>query len=189
MTEDPNQVSPSGTIPNEPNPETGKGIPFAVEIAGSVGRAVDDPGGIPSFPYGAEEFNPVYYPDRYTDTIEKEVKRDARQCGGEDVTIDETKNPEFHATGIVLDGNVSDFRAVRSHNGPVNLITPLTDNDGGMEVVITKARIGEIVGWDGLYNQWQFNYTLDMVSTGVDTGSSDTNQVVSDVLAEYRSDN
>lgn len=169
MTESPNEVTPSGVIGNTPNPDDGKGIPFSI--------ATDD---------DEKEFNPVYYPDRYSDTMEKEVNRDARQCGGEDVSIDKTKNPEFHATGIVLDGNVSDFRDIRNHMGPVNLITPLTDNDGGMEVVIKKGEIGELVGWDGLYNQWQFNYTIDMIATGSDTDDNGENPDVSQILSEFR---
>lgn len=155
MVDNPNDVSPSGTIPTNPTPDDGKGIPFAV---GS--------------------FEPVYYPDRYSDTLEKELTRDARQCGGEDVSIDEVKNPEFHATGIVLDGNMQDFRDVRSKNEAVDLITPLTDNEGGMEVMVKKGKIGEIVGWDGLYKQWQFQYTLDMVATGTDTSDEGTRQII-----------
>lgn len=238
VQENPNSVTPSGVIPNDPNPDSGKGIPFslAVDEAGTSGNGDKYlPGGeitiqeynngvrernaekkerVETNPliseedveyeelYDAEEdgtatnieavgndnasFNPVYYPDRYNDTLEKEVERTARQCGGEDVSVDKTKNPEFHATGIVLDGNVSDFRAIRNYKGPVNLITPLTDNEGGMEVVITKGSIGEIVGWDGIYKQWQFNYTLDMVATGFDTDNSGENQVVSEVLDQYR---
>jgi len=182
VQENPNSVQPSGVIPNNPNPDSGKGIPFslAVDEPGTASVSVDDGRN------DLHEFNPVYYPDRYNDTLQKEVERTARQCGGEDVSIEKTKNPEFHATGIVLDGNVSDFRAIRNHKGPVNLITPLTDNEGGMEVVVTKAQIGELVGWDGVYKQWQFNYTLDMVATGSDTEESGRNQVVSEVLEQYQ---
>ena len=181
MVQSPEKVSPSGVIPNDPNPNDGKGIPFSLSVDKKQKNNEID--------YSADdlyEFNPVYYPDRYSDTVQKETERDARQCGGEDVTIDKSKNPEFHATGIVLDGNISDFRKVRNYNGPVNLITPLTDNEGGMEVIITKAKIGELVGWDGLYQQWQFNYTLDMVATGSDTEQSGESQVVTEVLSQYR---
>jgi hypothetical protein len=167
----PNYVEPSGVIPNDPNPSGEKGIPFSVSYRDESGEV---------------EFNPVYYPDRYRDTMQKEVDRDSRQCGGEDVSIDTSKNPEFHATGIVLDGNVSDFRNIRNHMGPVDLITPLTDSPGGMEVIVTKGQIGEIVGWDGLYKQWQFNYTLDMVATGSDTDDGGDDQIVSEVLEQYR---
>lgn len=172
MTNDPNNIVPSGNIPNNPTPADGKGIPFSLVIENDDGDNV--------------EFEPVYYPDRYSDTMEKDTDRDGRQCGGEDVSIDKTKNPEFHATGIVLDGNVNDFRKVRKHKGPVNMITPLTDNGGGMEVIITKGVTGEIVGWDGLYKQWQFSYTLDMVATGSDTDETSKSQIVSDVLSQYR---
>lgn len=179
--ENPNKVSPSGNIPNNPNPNNGKGIPFALAVDEEGTTAEVDDSSNDAF-----EFNPVYYPDRYSDTMEKEVDRDGRQCGGEDVSIDKTKNPEFHATGIVLDGNVNDFRKVRKHKGPVNLITPLTDNEGGMEVIVKKGEIGELVGWDGLYKQWQFSYTLDMVATGSDTDESNENQIVSEILEVHR---
>lgn len=159
-------------IPADPTPSNGKGIPFSIEV--------------PDF---STEFIPVYYPERYTDTMEKDVEKNARQCKGEDVTIDTVKNPEFHATGILLAENVESFRRVRKHNGPVILQTPLTDNFGGMEVVITKGEIGEIQGWDGMYDQWQFSYTLDMVGTGDDVDKTGKNQVVSEVieLAEQES--
>lgn len=178
--QDPSSVEPSGTIPNTPNPSDGKGIPFSLNytVESAQGNEAETT-------VTTHEFNPVYYPDRYSDTLNKEVKRDARQCGGEDVSLDKTKNPEFHATGIVLDGNVQDFRRIRKHKGPVNLVTPLTDNEGGMEVIVTKGEIGELVGWDGLYQQWQFSYTVDMVATGTDTNESGgKNQIVSEVLAE-----
>lgn len=191
-----NQVSPSGTIPNNPNPGSGKGIPFSLTTGYNVDSFWTNEWGdsvmgmenpeVESPQQESISFNPVYYPDRYSDTMEKEVDRDGRQCGGEDVSIDKTKNPEFHATGIVLDGNMSDFRKVRKHKGPLNLITPLTDNEGGMEVIVTKGEVGEIVGWDGLYKQWQFSYTLDMVATGSDTDESEENQIVNEVLEEYR---
>lgn len=175
VQENPDSVQPSGVIPNTPNPDSGKGIPFAIEASKDVQVRM----GIGT---ETETFNPVYYPDRYSDTMEKEVSKDSRQCGGEDVTIDTMSNPEFHATGIVLDGNVSNFRKIRAWDGPVNLITPLTDNDGGMEVIITKGKIGEIVGWDGVYKQWQFNYTLDMVATGDESVDNNDNQIVSEIL-------
>lgn len=188
--ENPNSVTPGGVIPNEPNPNNGKGIPFSLnydeEVEPSSNSSLSPRAVRGRSLSRTVEFNPVYYPDRYNDTMEKEVERTARQCGGEDVSIDKTKNPEFHATGIVLDGNVSDFRKIRKYKGPVNLVTPLTDNAGGMEVVITNAKIGEIAGWDGLYKQWQFKYTLDMVATGSDTDDSGESQVVSEVLEEYR---
>jgi len=217
-----NRTSPdsryeTGSIPDTPNPSSGKGIPFQLAIdAGPVpepfrGFVRDDQGtGYSTYqeylnntepPYDTSEefqpadieitendevtFSPVYYPDRYTDTMEKEVNRDAKQCGGEDVTIDKMKNPEFHATGIVLAENVGDFRKIRSHKGPINLVTPMTDNLGGMQVVVTKAEIGEIIGWDAMYEQWQFSYTVDMVATGtdVDEGAGES-QIVSDVIED-----
>lgn len=177
--EAPDRVSPSGEIPNNPNPSDGKGIPFALEYNVEWATADTDW-------QNNVDFNPVYYPDRFTDTMEKEVERDGKQCGGEDISIDKTKNPEFHAKGIVLDGNVSDFRLIRKERGPVNLITPLTDNEGGMEVIVTKGEIGEIVGWDSLYQQWQFSYTLDMVATGNSSEEDSENQVVSEVLEQYQ---
>lgn len=229
--EDQTQVTPSGNIPNNPNPDREKGIPFSIAIDGA--KQVDTSNFVaddtfdgystieeyneyvreyneelgdyaydhryldeydPETHENPEEillsendiasFDPVYYPDRYTDTLEKELKRDGRQCGGEDVSIDKTKNPEFHATGIVLDGNVEDFRKIRKHKGPVNLVTPLTDNAGGMEVMVKKGKIGEIVGWDAVYKQWQFKYTIDMVATGTDTDESGKNEIVSEIISE-----
>lgn len=178
MVDSPQNSEPSGVIPNDPNPDSGKGIPFSVDWGSTYATwgGGDD--------ITITEFSPVYYPDRYTDTLNRDVDRSGRQCGGEDVSVEQTKNPEFHATGIVLDANVSNFREMRQVEGPVDLITPLTDNDGGMEVIITKAKIGEIVGWDGVYKQWQFSYTLDMIATGGDTNENDGNQVVSELLED-----
>lgn len=168
-------------------PKDKKGIPFAIESvdedrnSGSGDSSDSESGdGSNSDIY----FAPEYYPKRLTQTTNNSLKRDNNQCGGEDVTLDNTKNSEFHVTGIVLAKNLSELRNLSNYQGRVDLLSPIAGN-GGVECVMKKIEIGEIVGWDSFENQWQFSYTLDLVSTGTDEGEQlGENQIVSEIVGE-----
>lgn len=145
----------SSTSPNEQ-------IPFAIES-------------------DTYRFAPEYYPKRFTEISKNEVDRSTKQCGGEDVYVKNTKNAEYHANGIVLQGNIAILRKLLDSEEPVDLITPIAEN-GGVECVLKKGEVGEIVGWDNFEGEWQFNYSVDLVATGTDSDSDTDNQIVSELI-------
>jgi hypothetical protein len=148
----------STNFSQEPTPKGGRGIPFAVE--------------------GADySFVPKYYPERFTQTRDNELKRDAAQCAGEEVYVEKKKNKELHANGIVLADNLDTLRMLLDDTDNVDLISPIA-GDGGIEVVLKSGKIGEITGWDRFDEQWQFKYTLDFVSSGKDNRDDQFSTVV-----------
>lgn len=137
-------------------------------------------------------FSPYFYPDRFNQTSEKELRREGQQCRGEDVSVKNFKNADFHATGVLLEENLRTFQMLLQHDGPVDMITPVSPQ-GGLKVFIKKGEVGEIDGWfpgqNGIEGQWLLNYTLDFVSTGEDEyGNSDGNSIVTDRLEEVPND-
>jgi hypothetical protein len=152
-------------IPTDPTPDSKKGIPFSVE---------------------ADEFafTPFYYPERFNQTRDNELKREGAQCAGEEVYVKKKKNTEYHATGIVLADNIDSLKNIIDTTESVDLITPIGTN-GGVEVSLKKGKIGEIVGWDKFEEQWQFSYTLDFVATGRDNGGDKYSPIV-DGFVGYR---
>ncbi|UBF21270.1 hypothetical protein HRTV-13_gp24 [Halorubrum phage HRTV-13] len=128
------------------------------------------------------EFAPMFYPDRFVHSFDKELRREGQQCRGEDVSIKNLKNSEFHATGVVLEENLRRVQALAEHDGVVDMFTPVSPNEG-MECYIKGGDVGEIEGWNPVSKQWMFSYTFDFVSTGLDEFGNDTeNDIVSEII-------
>ena len=131
-------------------------------------------------------FTPAFYPDRFNQTSEKELRREGQQCRGEDVSVKNFKNAEFHATGVLLEENLRTFQRLLQYDGQVDMITPVSPQ-GGLECYIKKGEVGEMEGWNpgtgAIDAQWMFNYTVDLVSTGKDEfGNVDGNSIVENKL-------
>lgn len=131
----------------------------------------------------AWSFAPNFYPDSFTQTKKKELDRYGGSCNGESVSIKKVKNREYHATGVILEGEVEIFNALIDIEGKVDLISSLTKN-GGMECFIKNGELGELAGWDPHNRQWMFEYTLDLVSTGRDEYDEGRNSIVTSLLSE-----
>lgn len=130
------------------------------------------------------EFTPEYYPDRFTKVMEKELSREGQQCKGEDVSVKKFKNPDIHATGVTFAHQVSTLEDLHLHEGKVDLYTPISPN-GGLEAYVKKVEVGEINGWNPHEEEWMFDYTMDLVSTGRDEyGNDRENSVVTNLLAK-----
>ncbi|WP_144797689.1 hypothetical protein [Halorubrum depositum] len=156
-------------------------ITFRVVALGEPDIDDDDDSGEAQRP-ALFEFAPLFYPDRFTQSFDKELRREGQQCRGEDVSIKNLKNSEFHATGVVLEENLRRIQALAEHDGVVDMFTPVSPN-GGMECYIKGGDVGEIEGWNPVEKQWMFNYTLDFVSTGLDEFGNDTeNDIVSEII-------
>lgn len=128
-------------------------------------------------------FIPEFYPDSFTQMKKKELERYGGKCNGESVSIKSIKNRELHATGVILEGEVEIFRALQDIGSKVDLISPLT-SDGGMECYIKQAELGEQKGWDPHNQQWMFEYTVDLVSTGRDEYASDGENAIVTAIME-----
>ena len=122
-------------------------------------------------------FSPKFYPDRFTQMKEKELKRYGGKCDSESVSIKSIKNREFHATGVILQGEINIFQALLDYPDSVDLLSPLTPF-GGMECYLKKGELGQQSGWDPEHQQWMFEYTLDLVSTGRDESESNERNVI-----------
>ncbi|AGC34294.1 hypothetical protein M193_gp025 [Halorubrum tailed phage 7] len=153
-------------IPNEPH----KSLPFEIQRVSPTGENL--------YP----TFAPEYYPDRFPQTKDKELNRNGQQCGGEDVTIKAVKNTEFHISGVVLAKEVPVLKRLQDHDGVTNVYSPLSPT-GGVESYVKKVEIDATPeGYDGVFRQWRFAYTIDLVSTGKDEYERGTNAIVSAII-------
>lgn len=132
---------------------------------------------------GPLTFVPDYYPDRFTQTKQKELSRDGRQCGGESIVVDTIKNREFHAKGLLLEYEIAAFQALLDHEGEVEILSPISPS-GGMECIIKNGELGDSQGYDPHAQQWLFEYSMDLVSTGKDEYDRGNNEIVSSLIGE-----
>lgn len=136
-----------------------------------VAEFPDDPTSSVSFGIYGEDvsFNPLYYPERFSITTEKELQRVKSACEGETVDIEKLKNSTLHVSGRLHTSDLADINALAQTPKPVEVITPLVGSSG-MEAYVKMCERGEMAGYDAYprAEEWMFQYTLDLVSTGVD---------------------
>ena len=128
-------------------------------------------------------FAPEFYPDRFNQKKSKDLSRHPDGCYGEDVSIKAIKNREFHATGVLLEGEIRVFQNLLELDGKVDILSPLTPG-GGMECYIKEGELGEQKGWDPHIRQWMFKWTLDLVSTGRDEHGETRNAIVTAITEQ-----
>lgn len=126
-------------------------------------------------------FTPEYYPSDLTHMKSKELDRYGGNCGAQSVSIETVKNREFHISGILLRGELSVYNSLIDLVGKVDLISP-TIPGGGMECYIKQGEVGNEVGWDAHHRQRQFEYTVDLVSTGRDEREDSRNAIITDIF-------
>lgn len=127
-------------------------------------------------------FAPTFYPERFTQSKEREFDRNYRSCEGENISIKGIKNRSFHAKGTLLGSEIETFNNVVDHDGLVDIISPLTPG-GGMECEIKNTELGEIEGYDPVRQEWLFKYTIDLVSTGRAKSDSPYNAIVTAITS------
>jgi len=125
--------------------------------------------GVYSQESGVSHFLPVYYPERFTITTEKELQRVSSGCEGEKISVDKLKNSELHITGKVHTSDLSALDDISHSTQPVDVITPVIEG-GGMECYITSCERGDVISYDAYptAEEWMFEYTIDLVSIGTD---------------------
>lgn len=126
-------------------------------------------------------FAPEFYPDDFAQPKERELNRNGKACHGEDVSLKNIKNREFHIAGVILASEIPVFQRLMDHSEVVDLISPITPK-GGMECQIKDTELGNLEGWDPITQQWRFEYTVDLVSTGEDEYDNDENAVVTAIV-------
>lgn len=132
-------------------------------------------------------FTPEYYPDAFRQTKGRELDRNPRQCFGETISVKEVKNREFHIGGVLLAGEVKIFQSLLDYSAEIDLLSPLTPS-GGAECYIDKGELGDIEGYDPMFRQWRFEYTLDLVSSGRDEYGTGNNAIITEILSEAGKD-
>lgn len=158
-----NQKGLALDLPRNPNAT----LPFSIRVADG------DPN---------TNFDPVYFPSRFNEASEKDLRKEGQQCRGQDVSIKKQKNAMIHVTGVVLSFQVHKLRYIYRLDEPVDLLSPL-EPQGGMAVYVENGEVGNLQGWDQHHQQWQWEYTMDLVSTGEDEfGNDGENDVVTGIL-------
>jgi hypothetical protein len=131
-------------------------------------------GQIPFGIYGSAEddnfrFEPVYYPTNLRVTADKEMTRTNGGCDGEQVSIKKLKNSNIHISGKIHESDLPDLHELAHKTEKVEVISPSIQR-GGMECIVKKTEQGDMISWDGFpeAQEWMFEYTIDLVSTGKD---------------------
>lgn len=137
-----------------------RGLPFLIEGDAQVNSDEDDFTGFTE----SVTFRPEYIPQRIKLSKERNLSRKANFCGLEDVFEIHGKNREIHLSGYILRSELSDFSDVLNWNKEATLVTPgLPD---GLRIRISKGDREGPVSWDPQHQEYQWKYSLDVVSTG-----------------------
>jgi hypothetical protein len=122
-------------------------------------------------------FQPLYYPETLRVVTDKELNRTDGGCSGENVSIKKLKNSDVHVKGKIHESDLPDLHELRLRSEPVEIVTPAIQG-GGLECIIKKAEQGDVLSWDAYPDaqEWMFEYTLDLVSTGRDEYTDNVSQ-------------
>lgn len=109
-------------------------------------------------------FAPFFYPTRVVVTKEQKLARDGNPCAGEDVDNIGSKNREIHIVGLVRQNERYALEQVLDQTDDMNLISLSWSG----EVVIENGEYEGPIGQDAHTNEYLWEYTIDLVSTGED---------------------
>ncbi len=138
---------------------------FVRGSGGSAGRRSRPDGSKFSLSGNGVYFGPFFMPDRVSVSKERNLVRHANFCGLEDVFEIHGKNREIHIAGKLRQSELPAFERVLDHNQPADLITPSDSFNG--EVRVVKGDYEGPVAWEPQTGQWLWEYSLDLVSTGM----------------------
>lgn len=114
--------------------------------------------------YGLDDFAPRYVPNRFSVSKERNLDRSENFCGGEDVEDLGSKNREFHISGRILQRELVAFNNVLDTNEPFDMISPGWSG----EIRVIDGEFDGPRGHDPATNEFLYQYSLNVVSTGVD---------------------
>ena len=123
--------------------------------------------GIYTYEEGVKDFIPVYYPERFNSTSEKEFEKTGANCEGQRVSIDEVKNSTIHITGKYHESDAIALKDLYETFQPVEVVTPAIAG-GSMESYVKSVERGDYYSFDRFEGERLFEYTIDLVSTGKD---------------------
>ncbi|MFC7191848.1 hypothetical protein ACFQL7_20835 [Halocatena marina] len=120
---------------------------------------------------GPATFGPFYTPKRISVEKERNLDKSDNFCGSQDITDTGSKNRVLHVAGRLRQSELSAFHAVLDSNKPFNILSPVWSG----EIRIENGDVEGPTAIDPIDGQFLFEYSLDVVSTGVDEdqGSSE----------------
>lgn len=142
----------SGGAPNAPSSPS-KNIAQNADV--SVPFVLDD---------GTAQFAPTVFPNTLRATKTRNLNRSSNFCGGEDVSDQGMENKEIHASGYVKQSNTAAVWNVANEAALVELTSPVWSG----EVRVEETELSGPSGYDPDTQEFYFEYTFDLVSTGKD---------------------
>lgn len=141
-------------------------------------------------------FRPVYYPERVVVGKKRDIVREKGICRNEYVKDVGTENREIHVVGTVTPFVDSELSGKKDgEDGEVNYRNNLQSfhdmvDFGQRGILLTMQWAGEVLvedsdlegptGIDPKTGHFQYEYTLDFVSTGKDEMSNSTTGIIND---------
>ncbi|UBF22609.1 hypothetical protein HRTV-25_gp28 [Halorubrum tailed virus 25] len=114
--------------------------------------------------YGLDDFAPRYVPNRFSFSKERNLDRSENFCGGEDVEDLGSKNREVHISGRIRHRELTAFHNLLDTDVPVDMISPGWSG----EVRVLDGEFDGPRGRDPATNEYLYQYSLNVVSTGRD---------------------
>lgn len=108
------------------------------------------------------EFAPFFMPERISVSKERNLVRHANFCGLEDVFEVHGHNREIHISGKMRESYLPSFARVLDHNNEADLDAPGWSG----KVRVVKGEHEGPVAYDPHTKEFQYQYSLDLVSTG-----------------------
>lgn len=112
-------------------------------------------------------FAPKYFPSNLRVRKARDLNRQSGYCGGEDVSDTGSQNREVHATGYVLGPEIRYLNEIVD-SGEKFVLTCATWSG---EVMIDEVELDGPLFLDAESRNHSWEYTIDLVSTGVDEES------------------
>lgn len=120
-------------------------------------------------------FAPKYYPERYRVRKQRELDRSSGFCKAEDVSDTGSKNREIHISGIMLDYERYAFDDLLDSGNTFDMVSDVKT----MEVYVAEGEYDGPYGYDPHAGVKQWEYSLDVVSSGRDESERSGNGIIS----------
>lgn len=124
---------------------------------------------------GDVDFYPEYSPGTIRIRKSRQIDTSPSVCGGEDVSDGGSKNRRIHIVGQVLRTNISTVNSIADSSNPFML----TSATWSGEVRVDEVELEGPLRHDPLNQEFLWEYTLDLVSTGIDEENGGNADIIS----------
>lgn len=125
---------------------------------------------------GEYRFSPKHSPERIQVSRERNLDRTQNFCKGEDVSDNGTENREIHISGRMLGPEKDRFDQLLNADVTIDM----TSATWSGEVRVASGEYEGPTGWHPPTGYYYYDYRLDLVSTGAESGdASSGNGIVS----------